>query len=338
MIRWYHPIALVICVAVGMTDAYGQVKAAPSITESMAMKGTARPPSDRADLKRWLQNMIWYHRYTDDEIAVATGLSRQQILAAESDLNITRDNAPNRATNSPLLMLPYPGGKHPRIGFLDGALQPQRETKISIFTPWDPTSYLVIDVPEAIWSNLGLTYLAHTHIDTVWSAKNIKLPQQEWQREPDGSLKSERKLPNGIVFGTQTKSHRDHVQMEMWLTNGSEETLTDLRVQNCVMLRFAKGFNNQTNDNKITRDSYVACKDATGKKWLITSWEPNHRAWSNSPCPCLHSDPKFPDCPPGETKRLRGWFSFYQGSDIESEINRIESTNWKSRAFLHTEN
>ena len=335
MIRPLRQTVAWICLAVPICGAIGQDNSSPPITESVAMKGTARPATDRADLKRWLQNMIWYHRFTDQEVAVATGMELEQIRRAKSDLNISAVNNPTRASDAALLMLPYPGGKHPRIGFLDGALQPQRETKISVFCPWDSGSYVVIDVPEAIWSNLGLTYLAHTHIDTIWSAKNIKLPQQEWAEKPDGSLSSERKLPNGIVFGTRTKAHQDHIQMEMWLTNGSKETLTDLRVQNCVMLRFAKGFDQQTNDNKITRGSYVACKDTSGKRWLITAWEPNHRAWSNAPCPCLHSDPKFPDCPPDETQRLRGWFSFYDGSDIEAEITRIEKTNWKSRPFLN---
>ena len=70
-------------------------------------------------------------------------------------------------------MLPYPGGRHPRIGFLEGAIDPQRETKLSVFTPWHDSSYVVADVPEAIWSNLGLTYLAHTHIPTIWTAQKI---------------------------------------------------------------------------------------------------------------------------------------------------------------------
>jgi dienelactone hydrolase len=45
--------------------------------------------------------------------------------------------------------------------------------------------------------------------------------------------------------------------------------------------------------------------------------------------PCLHSDPKFPDCGPGETKRLRGWLSFYEGRDIEGEFRRIDRTGWR---------
>jgi len=37
----------------------------------------------------------------------------------------------------------------------------------------------------------------------------------------------------------------------------------------------------------------------------------------------MHSDPQFPDCKPGETKRMKGWLSFYEGDDIEAELKRI---------------
>src|SRR5690349_25051461 len=109
--------------------------------------------------------MIWYHHYGDEEIAAATGLSLQEITDARSRFDLSPNNRPERPAGAPLLVLPYPGGRHPRIQFLDGAVDPQRETKISVFTPWDPFSYVVADIPEAIWSNLGLTYLAHTHVD-----------------------------------------------------------------------------------------------------------------------------------------------------------------------------
>jgi hypothetical protein len=65
-----------------------------------------------------------------------------------------------------------PWGRHPRIGLLEGALDPRRGTKASIFLPWDPTSYLVVDLPEAIFSNLGLIFLAHTHVPTVRNDQN----------------------------------------------------------------------------------------------------------------------------------------------------------------------
>jgi hypothetical protein len=76
-------------------------------------------------------------------------------------------------------------------------------------------------------------------------------------------------------------------------------------VQNCVMLKGAKGFETQSNDNKVFTPPYAACKSADGKRWVITAREPHQRAWGNEKCPCLHSDPRIPDCAPGETQRLR---------------------------------
>lgn len=293
-------------------------------------KPNYRTPKSEADLRYWLQNMMWHHRFTIEEIAAATGLDGDRVLAALKKWDIRPETKPNRPADSPLLVLPYPGGRHPRIGFLDGAIKPQRETKISAFTPWDDKSYVVVDVPEAIWSNLGLTYLAHTHIDTVWTKQKIDLEPLEWNRHDDGSLDIERKLPNGVVFGAKVLPKKTEVRMEMWLKNGTKEKLSDLRVQNCVMLKGAASFQAQTNDNKVISSPYVACKSEDGKRWIITAWEPCNRAWANPPCPCLHSDPKFPDCAPGETKRLKGWLSFYEGKDIEGEIRRIDQTGWRT--------
>jgi hypothetical protein len=288
-----------------------------------------RRPKTEADLRFWLENMVWYHRYAVAEIKDATGLSDDEVMAALARFQIGTNNRPKRGAEAPLLVLPYPGGRHPRIGFLEGALEPQRETKVSVFTPWDAESYVVVDVPEAIWSNLGLTYLAHTHVPTVWTQSKIALERLEWNRRANGSFDIERKLPNGIVFGARVVADASVVRMELWLTNGTTQTLRDLRVQNCVMLKGAKGFEQQTNDNKVFSSPYVACRSSAGNRWIITAWEPCHRVWANAPVPCLHSDPKFPDCAPGEARRLRGWLSFYEGTDVEAEFRRIEQTGWR---------
>ena len=290
----------------------------------------ARRPKNDAELRVWLENMIWHHRYSNDEITAATNLTADEINAARTKFDIREDNRPARAANAPLLVLPYPGGRHPRIGFLDGAVNPQRETKISVFTPWSDKDFVVVDVPEALWSNLGLTYLAHTHIDTVWSKQGIAMERLEWNRRKDGSLEIQRRLPNGIEFGALIVPQREAVRMELWLKNGSKEKLSDLRVQNCVMLKGASGFAAQTNDNKLFRKPFVAVHDDTKKRWIITAWEPCHRPWGNAPCPCLHSDPKFPDCVPGETQTLRGWLSFFEGTEIDAELRRIESLGWQT--------
>lgn len=287
-----------------------------------------RPPND-AELQYWLENMVVYHGYTEAEVAVATGLSSSEISTALKRFGITREKRPVRDN---LTVLPYPGGRHPRIGFLDGAVDPQRETKISVFTPWDESNYAVVDVPEAIWCQSGLLYLAHTHVPTVWTKQDVRLEPLEWNRRSDGTLDIERTLPNKVRFGAQIAPRSDVVEMTLWLTNNSTETLRDLRVQNCVMLKGATGFTQQTNANKILSKPYVACHSSQSNRWIITAWEPCHRAWANAPVPCLHSDPKFPDCPPGEGRILRGRLWFYEGSDIGGEFARLEKTNWRKKS------
>jgi hypothetical protein len=293
-----------------------------------ARTGNFRKPADDGELRYWLENMVWYHRFTNEEITAAMGLTKDEIVAAMKRFDIRRGNRPEKKDRV-LIVLPYPGGRHPRIGFLDGAIDPQRETKFSVFTPWDRDSYVVVDAPEAIWSNLGLTYLAHTHIDTIWTQQDITLPKLEWNRRTDGSLDIERELPNGIAFGVKVKPTKDAVRMVMWLRNGTKNQLTNLRIQNCVMTKMAAGFEQQTNDNKVLTNPYVACRSDDGKRWIITAWEGCHRPWANKDCPCFHSDPKFPDLEPGQIAHLHGWFSFYEGSDIEAEFKRIEATNWR---------
>jgi len=291
----------------------------------------ARPPKTDADLRYWLGNMVWHHQFTVEEIKAAAGLAEKEIEAAKKRFDIRVDNRPKRAEDAPLLVLPYPGGRHPRIGFLEGAIDPQRETKFSVFTPWDANSYVVVDVPEAIWSNLGLTYLAHTHIDTIWAKQGIELEKLEWNRHEDGRLDIERRLPNGISFGVKVKPTKDAVLMEMRLANGTGEKLSDLRIQNCVMTKMAKGFEQQTNENKVLKDPYAACRSSDGKRWIITAWQGCHRTWANEKCPCFHSDPKFTDLEPGQEATLKGWLSFYEGTDTEAELARIKETGWEEK-------
>jgi len=294
-----------------------------------------RRPEGDANLRNWLENMVWYHRYSIEEVRAATGLSREEVATALKKFDIRPETKPKRSADAPILVLPFPGGRHPRIGFLDGCIRPQRETKVSVFPPWDETSYFVLDIPEAIRRNNepehGLLYLAHSHVPTMCTKRNIELEKLEWKRNKDHSLVMERKLPNKVVFGTKIIPGRDSVRMEMWLTNGSDEMLSNLRVQNCIMFKGAPEFAGQTNENKVFSAPYAACQSSRSHRWVITAWEPNFRTWGNPPCPCMHSDPQFPACAPGETKRLRGWLSFYRGDDVQAEFRRIDATGWRKR-------
>lgn len=296
-------------------------------------RGDIRQPANEEDLEFWLRNMVLFHRFNVGEISSATGLSEGAVREACAKFKLEPDTPskggrPESASGA-LTILPYPGGRHPRIGFLEGAIAPQRETKFSAFAPWDRESYVVVDLPEAIWSNLGLTYLAHTHIPTIWSKQQIELDRLEWKVGEAGSLALERRLPNGIRFSTLAKPFKDGIRMRMSLTNGTREPLSDLRVQMCTMLKGARGFTSQTNENKLFLPPLSAVHDEGGSRWIITGWEPVHRVWGNSKCPCLHADPKFPDCPPGETREVLGWLSFYEGSDIYGELCRVYRTDWR---------
>jgi hypothetical protein len=221
---------------------------------------------------------------------------------------------------------PTRGDRPPRIGFNERALDPLRGTKASIFLPWDPASYVVVDLPEAIFSNLGLLFLAHTDLPTVWNQKNQVIENIDWERGADGSLSNQWTLPNFVTIGAQIRPAENGVEMELWLRNFSGADLTGpdgssgLPTQICVLLKGAPEFAALTNENKILRPPVAAVHSATGNRWILTAWQNPGRSWGNTIVPCMHADPKLPDCPYRETVRIKGRLWFYEGTDVEREI------------------
>lgn len=246
----------------------------------------------RKDLPYW-RGVMSRHRFSPEEMSRVTGLP---------------ETAPVPAAQSQLL--PYPGGRHPRIGFLEGAVSPMRGTKASVFLPWEDGGYVVVDVPEAVIGDGGIEFLGHTHIPTKWDLKNVAISNQDWVRAADGSLSSEWTLPDKVIIGAAIRLAGGAVEMECWIRNGSEATLKNLRAQVCVMLKGAPAFATQTNENKKLTAPKAVVRSADGSRWIATEWEDCQRVWGNERCPCMHSDPRFPDCPPGETVRRKGrlWF------------------------------
>ncbi len=263
----------------------------------------------------WFANAHIDHGFTEAEAFAASGLT-----ARPGVMSLPVSSA-WKETGKTVKVLPYPGVQHPRIGFLEGAIDPMRGTKVSVFAPWDETSYFVVDVPEALFSNLGLTFLAHTHIPTIWDDQGVPNPVFEWERLKKGVLEFEEKLPNGIVFGARVTPEADGVSMEQWLENGTKETLTGLRTQVCVLTKGAKGFEAQTGDNKSLEKPVAVASH--GKRHVLTAWTHCGKVWENSKCPCFHSDPVFPDCAPGETVRMRGVLRFYEGDDLAGAIAKV---------------
>jgi peptidoglycan/xylan/chitin deacetylase (PgdA/CDA1 family) len=284
-----------------------------------------RTPLTEEDKRYWLSNMIEDHGFDQWETRAATGLSIQDIETAVARYSLSRP----QSTKESLKLRPYPGGRHPRIAFRDGAMRPQRETKFSVFAPWKDGGYAVVDVPEAIWvkteESRELLYLAHTHVPTMWSKNKVSLEPLEWTRTGESILTIKRDLPNKTAFGARIELKQGIVQMNLWLRNGTGQTLTGLNVQNCVMLKELEGFAALNNDNKVFKSPYAASRNEGGNRWVITGWERCNRPWANPNCPCLHADPQFPDCAPNDTVELRGVVSFYEGDDIDSEFRRLDS-------------
>lgn len=314
-------------------DPFAVVEDRKDLIQTQRDGNNARPAKNDAELKYWLENTILDHRYSHAEAGAALGLTEDQVTDAVKRLKINGTKRPVRKEGESLLVLPYPGGRHPRLGFRDGMIRPQRETKASIFAPWADGGYAVADVPEAVWfmpkDRPELLYLAHTHVPTIWDKKKITLDPMEWTRKADGSLALERMLPNKVTLAAFIQPDKDGVRMEFRVTNGSAEKLTGLRVQMCVMLGHLIGFEKQTNDNKVFAAPFAACKDGTGKRWVITGWERCGLAWGNPPCPCLHADPVVEDCQPGQTKSVRGLISFFEGTDLQAELNRLKEVAFK---------
>jgi len=319
---------------VAPTDPFGVIEDRKRLLERKEDGSNARPAKDNAGLRYWLDNALGPHQFTPAEAGAALGLTADEVTAAAARLGINPRVRPARKAGDPLLVLPYPGGRHPRIGFRDGAIRPQREAKASVFAPWPGGGYAVADVPEAVWfepepKRPELLYLAHTHIPTTWDRRKVTLPPMEWTRHPDGALSLERTLPNKVTLTATVTPAADGVRMAFRVANGSAEKLTGLRVQMCVMLAGLTGFEARTNSNKVLAPPFAACKDVTGRRWVVTGWERCGRAWGNPPCPCVHADPVVEDCPPGESRAVRGWLSFYEGADVDGELRRLAAVAFR---------
>lgn len=274
----------------------------------------------REDLPYWLANMMGAHGYSLEEAAQVCGYAPAELGEKMATWRLGLPDLPNGA----LRVLPYPGGRHPRIGFLEGAIDPQRGTKASFFLPWDPKSYVVLDLPEAIFSNLGLTYLAHTHVPTIWDEQNVIIDNVDWERHDGTSLTFTRTLPNNIKFGSSIVPHAGYADLELWLDNGTDAALTGQRTQICLMLKGAAGFNGLTNDNKRFDAPVSAVSDERGEHWVLVAFDRCGRTWGNTKCPCLHADPVLPDAAPGERVAVKGKLWFCDAADLDDEIAKAK--------------
>ncbi len=83
------------------------------------------------------------------------------------------------------------------------------------------------------------------------------------------------------------------------------------------MLKGANEFNLLGLENKKFQPEASAVKNEDADRWILTQWENTFNPWGNPEVPCIHADPQFPDCAPGDTVRLHGRLWFYEVSDLE---------------------
>ena len=261
----------------------------------------AEVQASRVNKAFWLQNMLQWHGFSPEEAAGVLQWPVARVVAESARLD-SRVQRPRLA--------PYPGGRHPRIGFLDGAINPMRGSKASIISPWDDGGYAVIDLPEAVFSNLGLLFLAHSHVPTVWDEQHAFIENCDWTVTPDGALENVWVLPNGLRIGAEARPAGNGADFVLWLENGTPEPLTGLRTQVCVMLKGLPGFTAQSEENKRYSERAATALSAGGKHAVTISFSDCGRVWGNPKVPCIHADPVFPNCAPGQRVEVTGQLRF----------------------------
>jgi len=272
---------------------------------------TPEQEATRENLEFWVDNMRRFHGYSWEEVAEVTGYSVGDIQRLARGFKPVIEPSTDRIN-----VLPYPGGRHPRIGALHSMIDPMRGTKLSIFLPWDPSQYAVLDVPEALFNQLGVVFLGHTHVPTVWDKRNLFIENSDWEWDEKGNYHNRWTLPNEVEIEVTVTPLQDEVEMELVVNNGSDADMEFINGQVCIMLKGAPDFDEQTRDNKLLTDTIAAVHSEAGDRWIATAWDQLRRTWDNPKCPCVHFDPVLDPCPAGETVSVKGRIWFHEGKEL----------------------
>jgi hypothetical protein len=218
-----------------------------------------------------------------------------------------------------------------------------------IRTPWSDQLFpdcIWLDFPEAIFSREGLWYLSHVnpHIPSKFSG----LPRVPWLPAP-GGIAFERTLPNGIILGGRVLRANDTtVNLDLFIRNDSEETLTDVTLQTCAYLKPSGLFSEPVQSNKLVHTSskgwvpmnQAATMEPNGRyrvgwrggpavadkpvvltrsrddhHWVAMTWLKDTYSLIGNPAhPCMHADPSLGTLQPGQHRTIKGRITFFQGT------------------------
>lgn len=218
--------------------------------------------------------------------------------------------------------------------------------------PWSSREYIWLDFPEAIFSDNELLFLSH--INPVIPYKFRYMQSVEWE-ETEKGIVYKQELPNGIRFGGSiAKKNENIISLELWIQNGSDEPMKDVKLQTCAYLHGIEEFDQKTSENKLVHVTgqgwmpYTKAKeidDVKGKYhigWLsgprvvdlpvilalakepgrlvaFTWFENTYSFIGNKNHPCFHADPRIGDIEPGGSKTIKGELIFFEGTTEEFE-------------------
>lgn len=222
-----------------------------------------------------------------------------------------------------------------------------------VHLPWADSGLVMLDFPEAVFSDQGLLFLSHVSqcFHQLWP----DLPKVEWQTI-DGGIRFERRLPNRFVYGGSLVAADDRrVDLRLWARNEDDIPIGELKTQVCCYLPRAKGFDERTMDNKWVHVAgrgwmrypeaaasgvktgrwrlgwrsglpscdapVIATQSADGKRLMVIDWGEATRSLVGNPAhPCMHADPVWPDLAAGESAEISGRLVFLDGSLDELDI------------------
>ena len=243
-----------------------------------------------------------------------------------------------------------------RMDIIPGMWRPMFESEqvAWISPPWESQEYIWFDFPEAIWVDGSLLYLGH--IDKRFPTLFPTEKSAPWIKSEYG-ISYEQVLPNGVSFGGKITRQGDNIAaLKLWISNGSDKELKNVKMLTCVYLDGIKEFNEKTNNNKYvhtTEQGWIPFSEAAnlepvakgfrvgwldeGKKvsdlpvvvtkskieghLVAFTWFADTYSFIGNPNhPCVHADPVFTNLLPGDMQTIYGELIFFEGSLEEFEV------------------
>jgi hypothetical protein len=99
-------------------------------------EGPVEMAASRRESAYWLENMLVYHHFTTEEAAPVLGWSTEEVRKRADEPHFASQMKEVIPADGKTRVVPYPGGREVRMGFLDGNRDWQRGTKASVFLPW----------------------------------------------------------------------------------------------------------------------------------------------------------------------------------------------------------